>query len=411
MNAFETTAAAPDDPRLGIGGNNPPPPLVRELQERNAHLFAQFVELSDAALRVPNKIEDDETHRDVIELSKKMRVALAQAESTRKIEVEPFKQKVDEVNGVFKSRIDELKKVRERIDKLHEDYSLAKAAAEKRRLEEEAEKRRLEAERLQREAEEAERKRIEAQRAREEEERKAREAEEARLKAIKEKEEAERRAEKERQEAARLAEERRQAEAAEKERRRAAAEQKAKDEADAVARKEQEAKDRAAYEARMAENRRLEEEAKARRKAEEDAAAEARAKAEAERKKLREAEEAAAASKREEKSLGRDSRDALDAAVRQDKQANRIEEKVKGPEADLARSRSEHGAVGTLTRRWECRLVDRSKIDTAAILKLFPFINEDAISAAGFKWMMAQAQENRSLPGFVMEEITVGTVR
>lgn len=399
------------DPRLSIGGNNPPPALVKELQERNAMLFAQFIELTDAAATVPSKIDDDITHAKVIELSKKMRVVLAQAESTRKIEVEPFKQKVDEVNGVFKMRIDALKSVREKIDKLHEDYSLAKAAAEKRRLEEEAEKRRQESERLQREAEEAERKRIEAQKAREEEERKAREAEEARAKAIKEKEEAEKRAEEERQKAIELAAQRKKAEEEEAERRRQAKLQQAKDEEEAAKRKEQERIDREAHEKKMAEMRAEEDAAKERRRKADEEAAESRRKADEERKKVRDAEEAAAASKREEKSAGRDSRDALDAAVRQDRQAGRIEEKVKGPEADLARSRSEHGAVGTLTRRWECRLVDRSKIDAASIAKLFPFINEDAVSAAGYKYMMAQAQENRSLPGFVMEEITVGAVR
>ena len=133
--------------------------------------------------------------------------------------------------------------------------------------------------------------------------------------------------------------------------------------------------------------------------------------ADEERRIQREAEERAAAAKRDEKSAGRDSRDALDAAVREDRKADRIEGKAHGPESDLGRSRSEHGAVGTLTRRWECNLVDRDKITVDAILKLFPFINEEAISAAGYKWMMAQSQENRSLPGFTMEQVTVSMVR
>lgn len=397
----------------GIGHNSEEEAseLVKQLRASNADLFRQVQELIDRAVTVPSKIEDEETHAKALELLKKGRVVHATLESTRKIEIEPHKVKVDETNGVFKTRKEALEKAFEPVKKASEDFMLAKAAAEKRRLEEEAEKKRLEAERLQREAAEAERQRIEAQRKREEEERKAREAEEARARAVREKEEAERKAEEERQKAAALAAQRKKAEEEEAERRRVAKEQQAKDEADAAARKEQERIDREAHEARMANLREEEAAAKeARRKADEDAAA-ARAKADDERRIQREAEDRAAAAKRDEKAAGRDSRDALDAAVREDRKAERMEDKVRGPEADLARSRSEHGAVGTLSRRWECTLVDRQRITPEAILALFPFINEEAISAAGHKYMMAQAQDKRRLSGFTMEEITVGSTR
>jgi hypothetical protein len=396
----------------GIGHNSEDvSELVKALRASNAELFAQVQELIDRAATVPSKIEDDQTHEKALELLKKGRVVHGMLESTRKVEVEPHKQKVDETNGVFKTRKEALEKAFDPVKEASESYLKAKAAAEKRRLEEEAEKRRIEAERLQREAAEAEAARLTAQRAREEEERKAREAEEARARAIKEKEEAERRAEEERLKAIKMAEERKLAEAAEAERRRIAKEQQAKDEADAAARKEQERIDRETHEARMAKMREEEQAAKdARRKADEEAAA-ARARADEERRIQRDAEDKAAAARRDEKSAGRDSRDALDAAVREDRKADKIEEKVAGPEADLARSRSEHGAVGTLTRRWECTLVDRQKITPNAILALFPFINEEAISAAGYKFMMAQAQDKRSLPGFTMEEVTSGAVR
>lgn len=396
----------------GIGHNSEDATeLVKQLRAANADLFAQVQELIDRAVTVPTKIEDDETHAKALELLKKGRVVHATLESTRKIEVEPHKQKVDQTNGVFKTRKEALEKAFEPVKKASEDYLLAKATAEKRRLEEEAEKKRLESERLQREAAEAEAARLAAQKAREEEERKAKEAEEARLKAIRDKEEAERRAEEEKRRAAEIAAQRKKMEEEEAERRRLAKEQQAKDEAEAAARKEQERIDREAHEARMAKLREEEAAAREAKKKADEEAAEARAKAEAERKAQREAEDRAAVAKREEKSAGRDSRDALDAAVREDRKADKIEEKVAGPEADLARSRSEHGAVGTLSRRWECTLVDRHKITPDAILALFPFINEEAISAAGYKFMMAQAQDKRRLPGFVMEEVTVGAVR
>lgn len=394
--------------RATIGGNNPPADLVEELRARHKQLFDQIAEVTDAAAQVPEKIDNDITHARVLELSKKMHVIIKQLDAVRGVELEPFKEKVSQVNGVFKSRIDPLKTLREKIDKLHEDYSLAKAAAEKRRLEEEAEKRRAEAERLQREAEEAERKRLEAKRQREEEERKAREAEEAKLRAIKEREEAERRADEERQRTIELAAKRKRAEEEEAERRRVAREQQAKDEAEAAVRKEQERLDREAHEKRMAEMRAMEEEAKeARRKADAEAA-EAKQKADYEKRRQRDAEDAAAASRREEKTAFRDERDALNSATRQEGQAFRLQQKAEGPEADLARARSEHGAVGTLTRRWQCTLTDRNLVNRE---ELWPFINEDAISAAAYKWMMAQAQENRRMPGTVMEEVTVGAVR
>lgn len=394
--------------RIVLGGNNPPEDLVAELRDRHKVLFDQFLELTDAASQVPEKIDNDITHAKILELSRKMRTVMAQADSVRKIEVEPFKDKVDAVNGVFKSRIEPLKALREKIDKMHEDYSLAKAATEKRRLEEEAEKRRIESERLAQQAAEDERRRLEAQRLREEEERKAREAEAARAKAVEDRRIAEEAAEKARLEGIAMAERRKVAEAEEVLRRQKVKEQQELDQKADEERKAEAAVQKEAHDKRMSEMRAEEDAAKERRRVADEEANAARAVADAERRKQREAEEQAALAKRDEKSAGRDSRDALDAAVRQDKQAGRIEEKISGPEADLARSRSEHGAVGTLTRRWECRLIDRTKVD---IVTLAPFINEDAISAAGYKWMMAQAQENRSMAGFAMEEITVGAVR
>jgi chromosome segregation ATPase len=397
-----------ENPRVAVGDNNPPTSIVAELRQNYAQLFSQFSELSDAAMTVPAKIEDDETHAKVLELIKKMRVALQQAEAARKIEVEPFKQRVDEVNGVFKSRIDNLKTVREGVDKKNEDYLLAKAAAEKRRLEEEAEKRRVESECLAREAQEAEQKRIEAQRQREEEERKAREAEAARARAVEERRIAEEAAEKARLEAIAMAERRKVAEAEEVLRRQRAKEQAEREEQDAEKRRAQTAAENEAHAKRMAEMRAEEDAAKERRRVADEEAAAARLKAEEERKRQREAEEQAAIAKRAETTAGRDSRDALDAAVREEKKADRIDEKANGPEADLARSRSEHGAVGSLGNRWECRLVDRRLVD---IVALGPFIREDAIDAAGYKWMMAQEDHNRKMNGFVMEKVTGGIVR
>ncbi len=398
----------PETARFGIGGNNPPENFVDQIKERNKQLLDQVSELLDAAKQAPPAIDNDATHAKVIELSRKMKAVLAQLDSVRKVEVEPWNDKVKAVNGVFKTRMDPLKDAREKLDKAHEDYSLKIAAAKARQLEEEAEAKRRESERLQREAEEAERKQREAEARRLDEERKAREAEEARIKAIRDREEAERRAEEEKRRAAELAAQRKKDEEAEAERRRLAKEQQAKDEADAAARKEQERIDREAHEARMADLRKQEDAAReARRKADEDAAA-AKAKADEERRKMREAEEAAAAAKREERSAGRDSRDAMNEAVRQDSMAEKLDAKAEGPAADLARSRSEHGAVGTLTRRWTCTVTD---INALPMALLWPFVNGEAKEAAAYNWMMAQPKDKRSMPGTIMVEETIGVVR
>jgi len=42
---------------------------------------------------------------------------------------------------------------------------------------------------------------------------------------------------------------------------------------------------------------------------------------------------------------------------------------------------------------------------------LWPFINEDALSAALWKWMLAQADENRSMPGARIEHVVEGQTR
>lgn len=378
------------NPEAVMGDNRPPVSLTEDLQARYKGMLDQFAELTDAASQAPEKIADDITHAKVLELIKKMRVLEKQADGTREIEREPHAQKVAEVNGFFKSRIDPLKTLRERLNERHEAYSKAKAEAEKRRLEEEAERRREAERQALIAAAAAERKKREAEEAQRKAEEEARQAESARQRAVAEQKAAEERVATAKAEEARLAA-KRVADAA------AAAKQKELDEAAAA---EREAQRKADAEAAAA--------AKANRQAEEAAALKSKESAAAALKDQREAETAAAAARQDAKSAGRDERSALNEAVREDRRATKIEDKAEGPEADLARSRSEHGAVGTLTRHWTCRVVDRDKIDRAA---LWPHINGEAIEAALWKWMMAQPQDKRVMAGAVMEEQTVGIVR
>lgn len=382
-----------DIPR-GLGDNRPPVSLIEDLQLRYKDMLDMFAELTDAASQAPERITDDATHAKVLELIKQMRVLEKQADGTREIEREPFKQKVDEVNGFFKSRIDPLKKQREALNERHEAYSKAKADAEKRRLEEEAERRREQAARDLAAAQEAERKKREAEAAQAKAEADARAAEVARQLAIEVQRAAEARAIAAKAEEARLKAEQLQRQADEARRAK-------KNEAREAEEAERRAKEKAAHDAAVAA-------ARAQREIEDAAAAKAKQAAAQALRKQREAEEASRVAKAEVKVAGRDEAAAMTSALREEKRADRLQGVADGPDADLGRSRSEHGAVGTLTRRWQCRVVDRDKLDKEA---LWPFINGEAVEAALWKWMMAQGQNYRVMAGAVMEEETVGAVR
>ena len=118
------------------------------------------------------------------------------------------------------------------------------------------------------------------------------------------------------------------------------------------------------------------------------------------------AEDSADEAKREEKIATRDTKGALEDALRNEKRADRIEQKAEGPDADLARTRSEHGGVATVSRNWTCRIVDASKLDYKT---LQPFVPLDIWEICLRKWMLLQpaTQEARQMPGAVMEiEVT-----
>lgn len=374
----------------GIGDNNPPLSLIEDLQTRYKYMLDQFAELMDAAAQAPDRIADDATHAKVIELIKKMRVLERQADGTREIEREPFAQKVTEVNGFFKTRIDPLKKQREILNERHEAYTKAKAEAEKRRLEEEAERRREEAAKALAAAQEAERIKREAEEAQRRAEEDARRAEEAKHKAIAEQKAAEERAAAAKAEEQRLAAERIARHAAE-------AKQKEIDDAQRAEREAQRQRDMEAAA-----------KAKAGRETEEAAARKAREQATEARRQQQAAEDAAREAKADVKAAGRDEKSAMNEALREESRAGKLQTRADGPDAELGRARSEHGAVGTLNRRWVCRVTDRDRLDRNA---LWPFINGEAIDAALWKWMQAQTPDKRVMAGAAMEIETTGAVR
>lgn len=163
------------DPRLGIGGNAPP--LAERLADETAPLLARAKELAASAGRAA--VTDEETAGKATLLAKMIKEHVAKIEAEREQVKKPYLEAGRTVDahykGIASTLADPLKSIIGMVDAYRREQE-AKAAAERRRLEEEARKQREAAEaaaRAQREAEERE------QRAAEEAARKVREAEEA----------------------------------------------------------------------------------------------------------------------------------------------------------------------------------------------------------------------------------------
>ena len=376
---------------LPLGHNNPPETIADELSIAHKSDLDLKAELLEAYKTAPERIDDDLTQTKAAELIKKTRaleIKLDRACDAAKL---PFEDKVKAIRGFFRVAIDPLEKARKALNEKSQDYLQRKAEAEKRRLAEEEEKRRAAAAEALRLAQEAE---------------KAKTASTAAA-----------------QDAARLAEEAAQAKAAASSEQESAA-------ADLTAAKAKHARvkaDMLAYAAEVAIRAKagdpIEDDVKAAKKAEfEGLLADARAKVDAADAALKAARERAIAAKQEADRLERERAEAerkaraaerertaaLNDAVREEKAADKIAAKIEGPEADLARTRSLHGAVSTLERRWTWAVVDRNLLDKDA---LWPFLHGDAIEIALGKWALSQPEDKRRMAGAKIEQETNAQVR
>lgn len=379
------------DPRHAIGANNPPVTLADDFADRFKQHLDRYAELMASAREAPETIGDDETHKKVVELAKEMRSLEIVLDNSRDIEKAPFAKKVDEVNGWFKSRIEPLSTLRKALQLRHKEYADRKAAEEKRRLEEEAERKRQierEALRLAAEAQAATDAAVQA-------------AADARTAADDAKLQ---------REAATTEVEIAQADYTEARAKSGAIYAKLLEIDADIARRRKEGETITAEQIAAAKGD-LPEQHRAARQAVTDAEGrlrDARKAAVEAKQKQQDAERKAEEEKRAAAAANRQVEQHMDDAIRADKAASRIEQRASGPAADLARVRSEHGAVGTLQRQWQARITDRTQLDKAA---LWPFIHEDALSAALWKWMMAQPAEKRVMAGAAMTEETIGSVR
>lgn len=389
-----TTAAAiapPDnDARHGVGGNRPPIPQVAaasgiqiDLGSRYESLLDRCAELTASAAKVPERIEDDDICGKVQELVRAMRSLSASAEAARKEEKAPYSDGADAVDGFFHKRLllpigEKQKGWRDRLLARVGDYLRRKEDAERLRREEEARKQREESERQAALAQEAQRQREQAEQRRRDEEAAAERARQEKERQLAEARAAEERAARAKIEAAaaekRTAELKRQREEqdrldAERRKQREAEQQQAWDRAESRRRQEQReredreaakrqaeiAAEQQAEQARLdaARKQRLEEEAKA---------LAAREQAAAEDRRRLDADAAAKEQTAIAKTAGKAERLAEKTFERAESQAARHEKAAGSRGADLARTRSDLGTVGTLAQSVKFRIDDASKI-------------------------------------------------
>ena len=374
-----------------VGHNRPPVTTADEMAEKARDLIAAHAELMETGKTVPAEWNDDDTEAKASELIKKMRATELAMDKLRDVERDPFGKKYDEIGKFFKFYTSKMEDLRKAINDRSAAYKMRKAEAEKRKLAEEAEKKRAEEQRLMRLAQDAEETKNDAKRSLEEASRLASDAVEAKRAAITEQEIA----------AADLAE----AKAA-----------MAKVKADNlqikadIARKAQDGTPvsdaeketlRADAEAKISSAKASVEECEAALKAAREAAIAARDTA-------RRAQEEEDAKQAAAKAAERAEKGHVAEALQVSKQAEKIEAKATGPDADLARVRSLHGATSTLRREWQVEITNRNALPRDV---LWPFINEDELRIAARKWMLNQPEDKRQMPGTRMENVTIGEVR
>lgn len=101
---------------------------------------------------------------------------------------------------------------------------------------------------------------------------------------------------------------------------------------------------------------------------------------------------------------------ATSAAERADNQAERSERRATGPEANFARTRGEHGTMGTTARRWVVKSVDHAIVD---LERLRGYIKPEALDAAAYRYMMDNSSDGKipELKGAIFKHEADAVVR
>lgn len=142
----------------GIGHNQPPSDgeaFRIELETRHNDLLDRRTALVEAADRVPETIEDEETAGKAADFIKQLTAHEKAADRARVDEKAPYLERGKWVDAFFKTvAVAEIAGIKKRVTGLLTTYQQKVAAEERRRREEEERRQREEAERARREAEE-----------------------------------------------------------------------------------------------------------------------------------------------------------------------------------------------------------------------------------------------------------------
>lgn len=328
--------------------HNFPPPvppsedlILADLRNRYPDVETRAAELIDAAKTYPEKIADgdDDTAGKMQALLREMAVAKKSWGATRSIEKGPWQQTADIVFAFFKKPEEDVGKVHDALKARHTDYLERKAATARIEAERKAKLEREAAEKKAKDAAELEERKFAAQQAEEDAAAAAREA----------------------------------------------AENKDTDEQDLLDLKATLAKaklaranarrdrNKDAFDTMQVEIARLDIVIEA-----------ARAKLAATRRAAKDAQAAAEKQARESAKIEDAHRKAEAETIRTEKRATRAESAAGGSNADMSRTRGEHGTVGSLSGRWTPRVIDRDEIPLDA---LRGYIHPDAIDAAITRFM------------------------
>lgn len=146
------------EPAPNLGHNLPPTDpqvLAENLNERHGDIVRRANELVEAAARVPETVEDDDTAGKVSDYIKQLTACRKQAETTRVGQKEPYLAAGRTVDGFFKKVIEPLDQTKAAVQRRLDKYLREKQEAERKRREETERRARIEAEQKRREAEAA----------------------------------------------------------------------------------------------------------------------------------------------------------------------------------------------------------------------------------------------------------------
>lgn len=130
-----------EDQSASIGHNFDPldPEAIRaRLADKHGALLTRASSLTEAAARLPEKIEDDETNAKMGDFVKQIGGAHKALEAARKTEKAPYDDAGKVVHGFFTGPQGKLEEVKRTAEARMSGYMRAKADAERKRREEEA---------------------------------------------------------------------------------------------------------------------------------------------------------------------------------------------------------------------------------------------------------------------------------